>query len=346
MAGMNFMQSDIFAYFEKSGAGMKKRMQTIVTQPSATEIINDRLEEPLTIFAHTFKEPIAMRAVTAVRQGKLVLFIPKQDVAPPECLPFFRYTKGGESKVAVNMMNVVDVAPGGSTGELYYSVSDMRKFYSVLVAAYINLVIPEPSDYPVKAMEFGALMWAKMFCKILNTTIGLATSRDRYAAFFHYAVRFFLTYYIGAPAATVDAIAKATLKGNDANPYVMAIAEYLDSDPKQAAKFYGSFTGFCEILFQSGDEPEGRSDESGQSQRDPERQLLSEALHRLLLPEQRARSGVRALLHLDADLHAEESFHDECEDALQRLRPQYGDDPLSGGCLFGGGAASAQMKLK
>ena len=249
MAGMNFMQSDIFAYFEKSGAGMKKRMQTIVTQPSATEIINDRLEEPLTIFAHTFKEPIAMRAVTAVRQGKLVLFIPKQDVAPPECLPFFRYTKGGESKVAVNMMNVVDVAPGGSTGELYYSVSDMRKFYSVLVAAYINLVIPEPSDYPVKAMEFGALMWAKMFCKILNTTIGLATSRDRYAAFFHYAVRFFLTYYIGALAATVDAIAKATLKGNDANPYVMAIAEYLDSDPKQAAKFYGSFTGFCEILF-------------------------------------------------------------------------------------------------
>lgn len=249
MAGMNFMQSDIFAYFEKSGAGMKKRMQTIVTQPSASEIINDRLEEPLTVFAHTFKEPIAMRAVTAVRQGKLVLFIPKQDVAPPECLPFFRYTKGGESKVAVNMLNVVDIAPGGSTGELYYSVSDMRKFYSVLVAAYINLVIPEPSDYPVKAMEFGALMWAKMFCKILNTTIGLATSRDRYAAFFHYAVRFFLTYYIGAPAATVESITKATLKGNDANPYVLAVAEYLDRDPKEAAKFYGSFTGFCEILF-------------------------------------------------------------------------------------------------
>lgn len=245
MAAVNFVQSDIFRYLEDSGAGMTKRMNSIVVDPKAAVILNDKLDSTLELFAHTFKEAIVNKALIAIRNGEMILFYAKPEVNLPECLPFFRYTKGTTAKVAVNLTNIVSV-----TSDDLYNVDDMRRLYAMIIAAYINLKISDPSEYPVKAMEYGAIMWAKMFCKILNSTIGLSTNRDLYAAFFYFAVRFYLTYYIGAPKSTVDSISSSTVRTTEANNYISAIQEYLDEEKdSREARFYGNFTGFCEVLF-------------------------------------------------------------------------------------------------
>lgn len=242
---VNFVQSDIFRYLEDSGAGMTKRMSSIVSDPKATVILNDKLDSTLELFAHTFKEAIVNKALIAIRNGELILFYAKPEVNLPECLPFFRYSKGGAGKVAVNLTNIVTV-----TSDDLYTVEDMRRLYAMIIAAYINLKIPNVNEYPVKAMEYGAMMWARMFCKILNSTIGLSANRDLYGAFFYYAVRFYLTYYIGAPKATVDSISGSMVRTTDANNYISAIQEYLNEEKEaRESRFYGNLTGFCEVLF-------------------------------------------------------------------------------------------------
>lgn len=244
------METDIFRYLEDSHAGIAKRMKAILTNPKATVILNTRMEETITKFVQTFKEPIVLKAVSAIRNGDLVLFYANPDVNLPECMPFFRYAiNGGKGKVAVNLTNVASIA--GDEKDGYYYVNDMRKLYCMIIGAYINLKVPDPAEYPIKTMEFGAITWAKHFCKILNTTIGLSTSRDRYAAFFYFAARFYLTYYVGAPKATVDSISKAILKGGEGNAFIDAIQNSLDT-PEKEASFYGSFTGFCTVLFDNG----------------------------------------------------------------------------------------------
>lgn len=248
MAAVTFTQSDIFRYFEESGAGMSKRMTAIVSDPKAAVILNDKLDTTLDLFAHTFKEAIVNKAILAIRNGELILFYAKPEVNLPECLPFFRYSKGNAAKVAVNLTNIVTV--NGDDGDSLYTVEDMRRLYAMIIAAFINLKIPDASNYPVKAMEYGAIMWAKMFCKILNSTIGLSTNKDLYTAYFYYAVRFYLTYYIGAPQATVEAISKTIIRSGDSNNYISAIQEYLNEEKEaREARFYGNFTGFCEVLF-------------------------------------------------------------------------------------------------
>lgn len=250
MPAKSFMQTDIFKYFEDSGAGMQKRIGHIIGDPKAAVVINQKMEPSLTRLAQTIRETIVLKAIMAVRSGDLVLFYATPEFNLPECLPFFRYAKPGDKKgkVAVNMTNIASHAEATSESPEEYVVEDMRKLYCMLVAAYINLKCPDPADYPVKSMEFGARMWATHFCKILNSTIGLSTSRDRYTAFYYYAARFYLLYYIGAPLPTTDSISKALLKGVTQNMYIDAIGEIL-KDPKQNQAFYGSFTGFCTIMF-------------------------------------------------------------------------------------------------
>lgn len=243
-----FTKTDIFKFLESSGAGITQRMTKVINDPSSTIILNEKLQDTLTQFAKTFPLPIAGKAAIAARNGHLVLYMSKEMKDNlPEAVPFFRYTKSGQSKVAVNLTNLVHVTQGAD-GNDYYGIDDMRKFFAVMVSAFINLTIPDPINYPVKVMEMGAIMWAKVFCRILNSTIGLATSRDRYACFYYYAIRFYLTYFIAAPAKTIDSIAEANVQERQSNGYIQAVEEYL-KDPIHLAEFYGSFTGFCNVLF-------------------------------------------------------------------------------------------------
>ena len=240
-------QTDVFQYYESSGMRLTERIKAIVGNSKAAEIVNEKLEEfTLSKFSLTYKEPIALKALNAVRTGDLVLFVAKPEFNLPECIPFFRYTVGGNrAKVAVNLTNCIQQIDDGNGG-FNYVVDDMRKLYVQLVSAYIQLMIPDPANYPVKAIEYGAAMWARMFCKVLNRTIGLSSNKDRYDAYYYFAVRFFMKYLIAAPDATVDAVSKAYLRTGTKSPLILMIESKVED---QGADMYKDLTTFCATLF-------------------------------------------------------------------------------------------------
>lgn len=239
--------TDIFRAFDNSGAHLSARMKALITDNKTSVILNEALEEStLTRFGTNFKDPIALKALLAVRNGDLVLFAAKPEYNLPECIPFFRYTFKGKAKVAVNMTNIVSTSGSEVEGTLTYMVEDLRKLYAMLVAAYIQLKIPEPADYPIKAIEFGSMMWARMFCKVLNRTIGLSTNKERYEAYFYFAVRFFLINLIGAPENAVENISKTVLRSGTKTPIILMIEEQIE---KQKINMYADFTTFCNVLF-------------------------------------------------------------------------------------------------
>lgn len=239
--------TDIFRAFDTSGAHLSDRMKAIITNSQAAVIVNEALEEStLTRFGVNFKDPVALKALMAVRTGDLVLFAARPEYNLPECLPFFRYTYKGKAKVAVNLTNIISTTEDTANGTVSYMVDDQRKLYAMLVGAYINLRIAEPSDYPIKAIEFGSMMWARMYCKVLNRTIGLSTNKERYEAYFYFAMRFFLINMIGAPDATVESISNTVLKSGTKSQLIMMIE---DQVAKQNLNMYESFTSFCNILF-------------------------------------------------------------------------------------------------
>ncbi len=239
--------TDIFRAFDNSGANLGGRMKALVTDNRTSVILNEALEETtLTKFGTNFKDPIALKALLAVRNGELVLFTAKPEYNLPECIPFFRYTFKGQAKVAVNLTNIVSTTGSEVEGNISYMVEDLRKLYAMLVAAYLQLKIPEPSDYPIKAIEFGSMMWARMFCKVLNRTIGLSTNKERYEAYFYFAVRFFLITLIGAPETAVANISKTVLRSGTKTPIILMIEEQVE---KQKINMYLDFTTFCNVLF-------------------------------------------------------------------------------------------------
>lgn len=239
--------TDIFRAFDNSGANLSGRMKALVTDNRTSVILNEALEETtLTKFGTNFKDPIALKALLAVRNGELVLFTAKPEYNLPECIPFFRYTFKGQAKVAVNLTNIVSTTGSEVKGNISYMIEDLRKLYAMLVAAYLQLKIPEPSDYPIKAIEFGSMMWARMFCKVLNRTIGLSTNKERYEAYFYFAVRFFLITLIGAPETAVANISKTVLRSGTKTPIILMIEEQVE---KQKINMYLDFTTFCDVLF-------------------------------------------------------------------------------------------------
>lgn len=243
-------ETDIYQMFDSSGSNMSRKMKDVVKgQNKGIKVLNKKLESTITRFAQSFREPIVVKAVSAINDGKMVLFMAEPAMNLPECLPFFRYQlNGADAKVAVNMTNIVSIAPPMTEGEdEIYSVEDIRKFYAIIVAAYINLMIPDASKFSMQAMSCGARMWARMFCSVLNRTIGLSSSKDRYAAYNYFAMRFYLSYYIGAPVSTIDGICDKALPGGLKNPIIVAIEDYMTSKPD--VDMYGSFTGFCQVLF-------------------------------------------------------------------------------------------------
>jgi hypothetical protein len=242
-------ETDVFQIYEQSGAKMVQRIKALVTNGNAATIVNEKLEDStLGRFGLTFKEPIALKALNAVRNGDLVLFVAKPEYNLPECLPFFRYVmKGNKPKVAINLTNIIVVEenPNDPT-DTSYLVEDMRKLYAMLVSAYIQLTLPDPSHFPIKAIEYGSMMWARMFCKVLNRTIGLSSNKERYEAYFYFADRFFLKYMIGVPDSTVEGISKSLLKSGEKTPLILMIEEKCDS---AGIDLYKDFTSFCQALF-------------------------------------------------------------------------------------------------
>lgn len=251
----NLFDTDVYKDFDRGGLTMTNKIKCIVGKPKESCIIvNEMLAESLDQLRRSIKEAIVLKVLDSVAKGELVLFVAKPEYNLPTCLPFFRYTnaKTGEVKVAVNMTNVVTevtgkTSTGEGTGEVVgYELNDVNITYTMLVSAYIQLKCVDPFELGTKFMTHAAVLWARMFNKILVKTIGLASSKERYNAYFYFAVRFFLTNLVGAPEKLVDSISLATLKERQKSTLIVSMEDKIKD---LGINMYADFTTFCQTLF-------------------------------------------------------------------------------------------------
>ncbi len=249
----NLFETDVYKDFDRNGVVMTNKIKHIIAKPNEScVIVNEKLADSLNMLRRSIKETIVIDVLNAVEKGDLVLFVAKPEYNLPSCLPFFRYSKNGVTKVAVNMTNVVveltgKTPSGENTGEVIgYEINDVNTTYTMLVAAYIQLKAVSAASFSPKFLTFGAVLWARMFNKILVKTIGLASSKERYNAYFYFAVRFFLINFCDTPEKIVDSISLSTLKEKQKNTLIISMEEKI---AEMGIDIYKDFTTFCQALF-------------------------------------------------------------------------------------------------
>ena len=250
----SLFESDVYKDFDHGGQAMSNKIKAILGKRDAAVIINDKMPTTLDLFRRTLKEPIVVQTLQAIHDGSLVLFIAAPEYNLPACLPFFKYKNkaDGKVRVGVNLTNVArEVRQENALGDKMdavseYVIDDVNIVYTMLVSAYINLVVPDTSQFGPKVLQYGSLFWARMFNKILNKTIGLATSKDRYEAYLYFAVRFFLSYYMGAPDNIIESISLAVLKGKEKSNLILYIEDRIKENGINVNQ---DFTTFCQTMF-------------------------------------------------------------------------------------------------
>jgi len=239
-----FTESDIFEYLDK-GNVLQNKMFKILSGESDVIILNNKLESDIKSMLKIFKEPITLKTVNAINSGEILLVKLPIDVNLPECLPYIKHRKDNKKRIIVNVTKYVTEVKDRETGDVDYSI-DIKKLYSLCVPGYLYLKLFDKAYTPSPdAMKISAIMWARMFNKVLIRTIGLTTNKERYEAFMYFGIKFFLKYYLNASDMVVENISNGYLVNGKGYliDYMENKVKDLNLDP------YKSFSDFCATLF-------------------------------------------------------------------------------------------------
>lgn len=238
--------SDIYRDTLNKGNVYSTRLLKILTgQAPGTVILNDKLDSALNGMKRSFKDAATLQVINAIANHKIVLMITSQESNLPICLPFVKYTSEGVTKELVNLTDYITSKVDEASGENDYDI-DVRKLHAITLAAYIDLTLcSEKAVLPSDALNSAAVIWARMFNKILEGSIGLGTNRDRYNAFMYLAIKFFLVYYMDTPLTITENIAMNYIDG-EKNSMLQFIEENIAA---KGVNMYESFGGFCHMLF-------------------------------------------------------------------------------------------------
>lgn len=238
--------SDMFSILDKSnGKEYTSRINKILSGNKDIVILQGELEPKLQQIKKYYKSPIILKMIDAVNNGSLILFYsktPKLDLPP--CLPFFKYQKSGNPKVAVNLTPYLDYKEDTDSNEIEYNI-DIKKLYSILMPAFYCLSLFEPKCVlSNKAIELSAKIWAKMFNKVLIKLLGISSSREKVDTFTYFGMMFFMIYYLETPKHIAEGIATKNIKGQKP-----VLAEEIETKLEDRnIDIYSSFKIFCNTL--------------------------------------------------------------------------------------------------
>lgn len=239
-----FTETDIFDYLNK-GNHLQSRIFKILDSKSGAIVLNEKLKPDLDTIMKVYKEPSTLMFMKAIRNNDILLVDIPLEFNLPECLPFIKYKKDGHDKLIINVTNYVSRKKDTETGDVEYKI-DIKKLYSLCLSGYLYLaLLTKNVALPPDTIKNSALIWARMFNKVLNKTIALSTNKERYEAFTYFAMRFFMTYYLECPEVVVDNISNSYLKNGKG--YLIDFMETKINDLD--LKPYESFSNFCEVLF-------------------------------------------------------------------------------------------------
>ena len=237
-------ESDVFKFLDKD-VNIRERITVTYTTPGMMDG-KIALEEDLKKLAKIYKDSISVSALAAVNRGDvIIIFNEKSTKRLPVWCPFFKIKKNGISKTVVDVTNYVQSHTDRATGE-YTATVPYKKLYSLIVGAYIFSICDKRTVLTPRMRKYCALVWAKMFCKVLAMKVGLQSNKDRYDAFMYFAMRYFMEYILETPPAISEAEAKSYFAGGVLNSTAAHIEQACQD---RNIDLYSNFTIFCTTLF-------------------------------------------------------------------------------------------------
>lgn len=243
-----FTKSDVFMNNIDKGNVVQKKIFDIVGGKVQTVILNDKLTLDLEKLKKIYKEPALMKAVDAVKNLQILLVKLPLDDNLPKLLPFFKYRKNGQARVLVNLTGYINESNDPDTNTISYSMNNSRTLYTFILSAYIYLkLIDDRTTLPPDAIKYSAILWARLYCKILKSA-GMIQDSDRKDAFMYFAMKFFMKYYLETPDVVCDNIALGYLPNGKKFPLIIDMETEIES---LGLNPYNSFIDFCTTMFNS-----------------------------------------------------------------------------------------------
>lgn len=210
-------------------------------------VLNGELVVQLANIKKIYRDRLTQLAVDEVTKGNIIIYSAKNPThCMPSYMPFIKYKVQDEQKVAVDITQYATVKRIKDSEELDV-VMDTKKLYVFIVSAYLYLrTFNRNTILPSKLAKSSAIVWAKLFCKILEMKVGLATNRERHDAFMYYAMMFFLVNIIEYNEEAAKAIAKSYFKTGVVNSTIGYIETQIEN---RNLPIYATFEDFCKIMF-------------------------------------------------------------------------------------------------
>ena len=236
-----FSASDIFIKMN-AGNGIISQLQNAVKSIDNKCILNNRLDDALDLMNKGYKDSLTTKVIEAVKKYRIIVVSLPIDKRFPAHIPYLRMKRNGKDCVVVDVSKyaVTDRADDGTISAVKI---DMTKLYALLVPSYMALeVLNEYTTISSETIKWMALLWAKMFNKILMSQKIFVGSPERYEAFMYFAMRFFMIYYVGAPLPVVDNISGEFIK-NSKSRYILTIENNLRHKNIDLYKDWNTFSG-------------------------------------------------------------------------------------------------------
>lgn len=210
-------------------------------------VLNGELVVQLANIKKIYRDRLTQLAVDEVTKGNIIIYSAKNPThCMPSYMPFIKYKVQDEQKVAIDITQYATVKKIKDSEDLDV-VMDTKKLYVFIISAYLYLrTFNRNTILPSKLAKSSAIVWAKLFCKILEMKVGLATNRERHDAFMYYAMMFFLVNIIEYNEEAAKAIAKSYFKTGVINSTIGYIETQIEN---RNLPIYATFEDFCKIMF-------------------------------------------------------------------------------------------------
>ena len=210
-------------------------------------VLNGELVVQLANIKKIYRDRLTQLAVDEVTKGNIIIYSAKNPThCMPSYMPFIKYKVQDEQKVAIDITQYATVKKIKDSEDLDV-VMDTKKLYVFIISAYLYLrTFNRNTILPSKLAKSSAIVWAKLFCKILEMKVGLATNRERHDAFMYYAMMFLLVNIIEYNEEAAKAIAKSYFKTGVVNSTIGYIETQIEN---RNLPIYATFEDFCKIMF-------------------------------------------------------------------------------------------------
>lgn len=204
------------------------------------------------LLSHKFEEikksksgKLTELALNEVAKGNIIIFVASDPTkSMPSYMPFIKFKTSNGTKIAVDVTPHVRFTTA-ENGE--YADMETNKLYSFLISAYLYMdVFQKNTVVSNKLAKSSAVMWAKLFCKILEAKVALATNRERHEAFMYFAMMYFLINILEYNPEASKSIAKSYFKTGMVNSVINTVEHYTE---QTQTDMYESFETFCKIMF-------------------------------------------------------------------------------------------------